>query len=309
MHKQMLVIKNNIGKISFLVLFVILWQTLQTASTTSIENEYLKNRQIEVLSLVSSEIFKPGDRVFLSTQNSTLQKVINGLGNSVYYFDANDAARSETELIKVMDTYCSMGKEQENPATFFIWTQDTSQTAMELSSTVRKLNFFYSFQAVLPYEGSSAYAIDKVLRLIPKQNIINRYCEATKLSGYEQIIYIIDSNEFSPWIGSMKTGRITWLASEPTRKMKISDFVVKDMPPLLGYDVYWVGTLEKGYSWTFENQDMAAFDQTVKLAKKQNSIFLIDRNTVFGNTAQRFFTECNGVSLVDSKLFRQICMK
>jgi hypothetical protein len=303
-------LKNNIGKFTILALFIILWQTLQISASSSLDEEYSKNRHIDVIRQVSQSIIKPGDIVFLSSHNALIQQAVDRLGASVFKFDSIDAIGFEAVLIQVLDKYCDLDQEQDKPAIYFIWTLDNKQTIMELSNAARGLNFLFGFQALLPYKGSDVFVIDNILGLQPKKNIIHRYCEANKLSGTRQVLLVVDANEFSPWIGSVITGRITWLASDPARNMINSDFAVKDRPPLVSYDVYWSKQLNSNLFWTFENQDMAAYELSVEQAKTQNSLVLVDRQAKLGITALRYLKECdNEQSTIESELFHQVCIK
>ena len=310
MHSWITITKNNISQFTLLVLFIFLWQTLQISSSTIFNDEDAKNRQIDVIRKVSPSIIKAGDEVILSTHNVYIRKDINQLGASLYEFDSIDPIGFENKLIQILDKYCKNNQEKDNPAYYFIWTKDNNSTTMELSKATRSLNFFFVFQALLPYQGSEAFAIDKILRLQPKENMIRRYCEANKFSGINQGLLIIDANEFSPWIGSVEIGKFTWLANDPTRKMTNSDYSVIDMPPLVTYDVFWLGVLYTPNYWTFENQDTEAYEQVVNQIKGQNGIVLMDRKAALGITSTRFVKECDREKvLLESQLFRQMCLK
>lgn len=303
------IFKNNLGNIAFLILLVILWQSLQVASSINIDGEAETSREIDAIRRASPDIIKPGDIVILTSENPQIRKDIDLLGASIHQFIPTDTNGFQLELTDVLQSYCNSDKDPSEPV-YFIWTQDNKQSAMELSNAVRDLNFFFSFQALLPYEGSSAFAIDKLLRLHPKENMIQRYCEVSALSGNNRVMVVIDANDFSPWIGSVNIGRITWLASNPTRKIEKSDFSVEDMPPLIGYDVYWLGVLDNGFVWTYENQDTNAYNQAVDQIKSQNGIVLMDRKATLSDLAGRFVKECDKETvLLESQLFRQMCLK
>jgi hypothetical protein len=302
---------GRIGQFAILVLFVILWQTLQIATTRSLlGEEHTADRQINVISEVSKRIIKSGDIVFLSTKSAVIGTELDNLGASVNRFNSNDATGFDTQLILVLDRFCNLDQEMMPPVTYFVWTVDSQQTIMELSNAARGLNFYFYFQALLPYKGSNAFAIDKVLRLQPKENLIHRYCEAKKIAESKPVLMVIDGKEFSPWIGSVKTGQITWLSSNPIRQMQNSDYVVIDMPPLATYDVYWMGQIYSKPYWSFENQDTEAYEKAVELIKAQNGIVLVDRQAELVVPAKNFITECdNAQSLLQSQLFRQMCLK
>jgi len=303
-------IKNNLGRIAFFTLLVFLWQSLQIASSIILNGEAATTRVVDAIRQVSPDIIRSGDIVLLSTQNALVQNDIDRLGALTYKFNPKDNDGFQIVLAEVLQSYCNLGKGQNKPLIYFIWTQDNKQTAMELSSAVRTMNFFFTFQALLPYEGSSAFAIDKMLRLLPKEKMIKRFCEATELTGNNQVVLVLNENEFSPWIGSVNIGRITWLSGDPDRKMFTSDFIVKDMPPLIGYDVYWLEALNKGFSWSFVNQDTEAYEKAVKHLKTQNGIVLVDSEIELGSTATRFIKECDrNQVLVESQLFHQMCLK
>jgi hypothetical protein len=302
--------KEKFAGLIILALLVILWQSLRFASSYSPYPEYAKNRHLEAVRQVSPSILKPGDNVFLSTQNSSIQEAIARSGANVYKFDSKDTAGFDAALLKVLDERCRLDPGQAQSGAYFIWTKDNELAAMDLSHAARNLNFFYFFQAVLPYRGADAFAIDDILRLQPKEGLIDRYCEARRLGVNKQVLMIIDTNDFSPWIGSVKTGPVTWLASDPTRNMAVSDFAVKDLPPLLTYDVYWMGQLSFIPYWTFTHQDRAAYEEAVKQAKSQGSVVLVDKGLKLGASTQTFLEQCaSGQPPVKSKILRQMCLR
>ncbi len=310
MHKLKSSLKSNFGRILILVLFIIIWQILQFSASSQLDEESSKNRATGAIRQASQNIIKSDDIVFISSHNASILQDVEQIGVSFYEFDSGDTNGFNTALLEVLDKYCSTNWAQGNHDAYFIWTMDNNQTTMDLSNAARGLNFFFTFQAVLPYEGSNAYAIDKFLRLQPKENIIQRYCEAKRLTITTPVILIIDANEFSPWIGSVISGRVTWLANDPIRKMTNSDYTIINMPPLRTYDVYWLAQLYSNPTWSFENQDMAAYELAVKQGKTQSSIVLVDREARLGITASRYLQKCdNKKTQFESKLFRQMCLK
>lgn len=304
-------LKNNVVKIFLLVfLFFPLWQSIMISSTVSFADDDAKNRQINTIIQISKSQLRQGNIVFLSTRNSSVSQNITHLEKSIYPFEAKDVPGFETQLTKVLNSHCSLGQDQVAPVYYFIWTQDTSQTTMDLSSAVRDLNFFFTFQTIMPYEGDSAYAIDKILRLLPKEEIINRYCEVNRISGNETAMVVMEADHFSPWIGSVNTGRIIWLASDPVRTSTTSNFVVKDMPPMISFDVFWMSRFKNGFTWTFMNQDTAAYRQDAQIIKDKNGIVLVDQNAKLGSPALNYLRDCdNGKKLIVSQIFRQMCLK
>ncbi|RPJ75885.1 MAG: hypothetical protein EHM20_08240 [Alphaproteobacteria bacterium] len=310
MHGWIKFFKDNLGKFFIVGFLLIIWQTLQISSSALSPVDISNMRPVEAIRREAKSIIKPGDVVFLSTQNKIIQQTIDQSGASVHKFDSTDETGFNAALQQVLDEYCNQDQKQDKPAIYFIWSNDNKLSAMELSQAARGLNFFFSFQAVLPYKGSDAFAIDKFLRLQPKENIIRRYCEVKRLAGTRQVLLTIDASEFSPWIGSVVTGNITWLANDPIRKMTNSDYAVKDMPPLVTFDVYWMSQLYSNFYWSFENQDLAAYDLAVGQAKAENYLVLVDRHAKLGITALRYLKECDhDQSIPQSQLFRQICIK
>jgi hypothetical protein len=139
---------------------------------------------------------------------------------------------------------------------------------------------------------------------------MERYCEALRVAGDAPVIVILDAGRFSPWIGSVVTGPITWLASGPERKMSTSDFAVNGMPPLVTYDVYWMGQLQGVPSWTFSNQDMAAYEQVVQAGSANGSVVLVDQDARLGATALRYLRDCRPEETsLRSSLFHQMCFQ
>jgi hypothetical protein len=309
MQKLIKFLKSNYGNIFILAFFLVLWQTLQISASTVLDN-YSTMRQFGSIEEAAKDILKPDDIVFLSSKNEYVRNAVSQTGASEYKFDSIDSNGFETALLQVLNKYCTAGTVLDKSNTYFIWTMDNKQTTMEMSKAARGLNFFFTFQALLPYQGSDAFAIDKILRLQPKVNMIRRYCEANKLSGTKSVLLIVDAKDFSPWIGSVVTGHITWLASDPTRTFSNSNYIVKDMPPLVTYDVYWLGQLYSNPSWSFENQDNAAYKLSVEQINTRNSVVFVDRQTGLGSIALRYLKECPiEQSSLASDLFRQLCFK
>jgi hypothetical protein len=179
-----------------------------------------------------------------------------------------------------------------------------------LGSVARALNFLFAFEAVLPYRGADALAIDKFLRLQPKESVFQSYCEAAELAGDRPVLVILDSDAFSPWIGSVVTGRVTWLAASPERHMVESQFAVAGMPPLLTYDVFWLSQVPYFGRWEFPNQDKAAYELAVANSRARDSLVLVDREAMLGTIARSHLAECRGGEpLLKSRLFRQMCFK
>jgi len=310
MRSWMARLEPHAGLIVLFALLIVLWQALQAAASFEPDAAYAERRAADAIRQASREILHPGDRVFLSSQNSPVRQALQELRANVYLIDPPDANGVETPLLQVLDDYCQRDEAQEEQAAYWIWTMDNPRTLMLLGQAARALNFFFGFQAVLPYRGSEAFAIDKLLRLQPKDDIISSYCEAGRVAATGPVLVVLDADRFSPWIGSMATGRITWLASGPEREMAASDFAVQDMPPLLTYDVYWMGQVPLFPSWVFTNQDMAAYDRTAQMSKVQAGVVLVDRKAELGITALRYLRECRlEEASLESSLFRQMCFK
>ncbi len=92
--------------------------------------------------------------------------------------------------------------------------------------------------------------------------------------------------------------------------MTESEFAVQDMPPLLTYDVYWMGQVPMVPRWTFENQDMAAYERAFQIGKAYDGVVLVDQKASLGDTALRFLRKCRpDETWIESSLFQQMCFQ
>jgi len=284
---------------------------LQTSATKSLLGEYQSYSKQSYLVLEKAQtILKPGDNVILSTGNNSFQDKLEKNDINVYSFDAKNKDDFDHQLLQILDHQCVSSTQFQSPNAYFIWTQDNKNSIMNLGPAAREMNFYFTFQAVFPYQGSDVFIIDKVLRLFPKEKILNRYCEAKRLIENNQAVIIIDKNDFSPWIGSINTSSITWLANNPIRQMKNSDFAVINMPPMITYDVFWMGQLYSEPSWSFKNQDHEAYGKAIENIKKAGGIILKDKGLPLGSVASQYLNECmNNQVTINSPQFEPLCLQ
>jgi hypothetical protein len=252
----------------------------------------------------AAAVIKPDDVVLLSTGSAAVQQVMEQTGASVKAIDATNWPGFETDLVHVLDGYCGQAAA---PSIYYVWTEDTPGGALELGKAARAVNFFFQFQALLPYEGYNAYAVDKILRLEPKWEAIARYCDALALAGGRDVVAILSPGDFSPWIGSMRVGRVTWLASDPTRTMTLSDFTVENLPPVTAYDANWMGITESGFTWTYNNSDAEAYREVFSRPGVKDTLLLAGNAAVIGPVTEGYVRECDG-NFFGGLFLRRICL-
>ena len=303
-------VKDRLAVLSMLATVALLWESAQAAAAVDPQQEAATTRAVEAIRRAAREIVKAHDDVFVSTPDPEIRQTLGQLGATIHELDSSNAMVTGGPLYQVLGTLCQGSHEAAGRAIYWVWTRKNDRSAVQLAPAARSLNYFFAFRAVMALEGDGAFAIDKLLKLEPKASMIRDYCEITRLSNARPAVVVLSSERFSPWIGAVVTGPITWLASSPKREMEVADFAVRDMPPLLTYDVYWMGQVPPFSSWTFANQDMAAYEEAVRGGKSADSLVLVDRGAKLGPAAMRFLKDCPvDEAPIQSSQFRQMCFK
>ncbi|HET6847183.1 MAG TPA: hypothetical protein VFH29_10145, partial [Anaerolineales bacterium] len=198
-----------------LPLFVALWLSSRLASSYDPIAGLAPTRSSSAILSAVTTLIKPGDAVLLSSEDSTLREALETQGATVVQAGPSDRQPVESFVLQQIETTCAQNSSRSATQTYWIWTGDDQRAPVQLGETARLLNFPYAFEAVLPYSGDQAFAIDRVLRLRPKDRIFGLYCAARAVAGQRSAILILDSESYSPWIRPMHTGDITWLPASP----------------------------------------------------------------------------------------------
>jgi hypothetical protein len=299
-------LRTNWSWVAIFVFLILMIITLQKAGTVVPANVYTSGFQIETIRKISPMIFNTGDTVFLASQNDSIQPDLERLDLTVYNFKPKEFPVFETSLLQWLNHYCESSGSGFPPA-YFVWIEEGDNTVIELANVARSLNFFFKFEAVAPFDGVNSIIIDKIFRLIPKTNLINRYCKALTIAGSNPALVIVNSEDYIPFIGVFQSGSITWLASSPARVgISRSDFEVSHMPGSLQH-IMWAEQFTS--SWNFENQDTIAYERAVKDIAPTHGLVLIDRDTPLGSIASQYFQECSSdQQKVEGSIFRKLCM-
>lgn len=260
------------------------------------------SRQADLIREEVARSIRPGDDVFLSTADGDVRRAVDAAGAAVHLFDPADAPAFTAELVNVLDTHCARA---DYPAAYLVWTGD----AADMAGPARDVNVYFRFEAVLPYEGYNVYAVANIVRLRPKTEMVARYCEAVETAAGRETVAILDPEVFTPWIGSVTTGNVTWLAAEPERVFRLSDFTVDNMPPVAAYDAYWMGITEEGFTWPFRNRDAEAYRDVFARPGAEDALLLMDKDAVIGPVAQGYVRECDDEDDFAGKYFRRVCIK
>lgn len=299
----------NLGQLLLFGALLGMWLLGQSAGSFDSESGGATDRMVRALEGAIDTAIQPEDVVFLSTRNPELVQAYTRRGPNTLPLDVSGLGDRPDPILSVLEAGCG-NEASAARQIFWVWSPDPGQLGLQWGQTARELRFFYDFQAVLRYQGDEAFAMDKLVRLLPKKYTADRYCEAKRLVGLQPAVLVLDARHFAPWIGAVITGRLTWLSSSPRREMSTSDFAVVDMPPFLAYDVYFMGQVPMLRSWIFQNRDLAAYTSAIAAAKSNGSVVLVDRNARLGAVAARFLRDCpSGQDVKASDLFTQMCLK
>ncbi len=293
---------RHIGRMVLPVIILLLWLMTDSASPSVGVDPSVVQRTSDLIQQATAQSIQPGDNVLFSTPDDSIHRSLNTTGAILREIDLKSPDAFQTELTALLDGYCS--GTMTSTAAYLIWTEN----AFTLGPAMRGVNFFFNFQAVLPYKGYNVYAVDKFLRLKPKTDVIGRYCEARKTAVGRDVVVILEPRAFSPWIGSVRMANITWLASDPLRVMLLSDFTVDGMPPVSTYDAYWLGFDTVGFPWSYKNSDAVAYREVFSHPGVKDSLLLMDKGAVIGPVAGGYVRECE-VDDSERKYFRRVCAK
>ena len=300
-------IKKHFGLLAVLIFLGILWVALQGAAKAVPGTVLGKQEQVEAVRQALSQYIKPGDEIFLASQETSIPQELKTLGANTYSFKPSDQTGFDKLLLGWLDKLCQQEGTRAGGRSYFVWTDDQAGTVALLGPATRALIFFSSFEAVVPYEGPGAFANDKILLLLPRAQLVRRYCEVRKLVGKTPVLVVVDVNEFPPLLGSFNLGSITWLASDATRKLNREDYSVKNIPAGQQFSVWSENWAE---SWSFTNQDSAAYELALTNTTKQKGLILADRNISLGSVASRYLVDCIGEQpLLQKSSFKQMCLR
>lgn len=294
-----LFIKRHAGRLVLPALLLTLWLLPAWAWSTAGPALAAAARQPELIRRAAAQSIRPGDDVFLSTGDAEVRRVVEDSGAAVHGFDT--PAAFPAQLVTVLDAYCARAA---YPDAYLVWTGD----AAAMAAPARDVNEYFRFEALLPYKGYNVYAVDKIVRLRPKTEMIARYCEAMDMAGGRDVVVLLEPETFSPWIGSVTTGQVTWLAADPVRTFRLSDFTVVNMPPVAAYDAHWMGITEEGFTWTFKNRDAEAYREVFTRPGAEDALLLMDKGAVIGPVAAGYVMECDDRGAV-GQYFRKVCLK
>ena len=259
------------------------------------------SRQADLIRDEVARSIRPGDDVFLSTADGDVRRAVDAAGAFVHPFDPAAGPAFTAELVNVLDTYCARA---DYPAAYLVWTGD----AADMAGPARDVNVYFRFEAVLPYEGYNVYAVANIVRLRPKTEMVARYCEAVDTAAGREVVAILDPRAFTPWIGSVTTGNVTWLAADPLRTTRLSDFTVDNMPPVSTYDAYWMGFQVMDFTWPYTNSDAEAYKEVFSRPGVKDALLLMDVGAFTGPVAQGYVRECEGHDSA-GKYFGRVCIK
>jgi hypothetical protein len=288
------------------VMLLILWLLLNSAAPPARADPSAIARQADLIRQAAASAIHPGDTVLLSTGDDAVRQSVDSTGASIRVFDPAAPVDVQTDLSTLVDGYCTSHGSHD---AYLIWTDDPGRGAFEMGSAMRGLNFFFKFQTLLPYKGYNVYAVDKFLRLEPKTAVIARYCEALNLATGRDVVAILGPRAFSPWIGMVRTAKVTWLAADPLRTMVLSDFTVGGLPPFSTYDAYWLGITESGFTWSFMHRDTEAYREVFSQPGVTDALLLMDKEAVIGLVAAGFVSECGVTDALEGAYFRRVCLK
>jgi hypothetical protein len=282
-----------------------LWAAMQGAAKAVPGTVYGKQQQVEAVHQALSQSIKPGDEIFLASQETSVRQELETLGAGIYSFTPRDQTGFETLLLKWLDRHCQQEGTPAGGKSYFVWTDDQAGTVTALGTAVRALIFFSSFEAIVPYEGSGTLATDKILLLLPREQLVRRYCEVKKLVDDRPVLVVVDVNEFPPLLGSYRLGNITWLASNETRVMHRADYEVKNLSVAQQF-IMWSTNFAD--SWSFTNQEAAAFEEAIANITGQKGLILVDRNISLGSVASKHLMDCIGEQpFLQTSSFEQMC--
>jgi hypothetical protein len=296
-------LKNQLGLLVLLVSLGLFWFAMQMAGESVPDTVYSQQKQVEVLKLAVASIVKPGDSVFLSSEDANLKQELEKDGVNIYSFSPKNNVEFEVKLLSWLDQYCQPGQISGEAKNYFVWTDDTAGTVQALGNSVRGLNFFSSFEAVIPYHVIQSMVIDKIILLQPRTSLIQRYCELKALTTERPVMVIINVSEFPPLLGSFRSGQIVWLASNETRVMKRTDYEVKNLPSQL-----FTWSTNFAEQWSFTNQETDAYLAAIREIKTDDGLFLVDKNTPLGDVPSMFFKICRPAQIATDS-FHQLCLK
>lgn len=291
--------------IAVLVFLCVLWAAMQAAAKAVPGTVYGKQQQVEAVRQALSQSIKPGDEIFLASQATIIRQELESLGASIYSFTPQDQTGFETLLLKWLDRSCQHDGTLSGSKSYFVWTDDRAGTVASLGNAVRALNFFFSFEAVVPYQGSGILTSDKILLLLPREPLVHRYCEVKKLVANRPVLVVVDVNEFPPLLGSFRSGNIIWLASNESRVMHRADYEVKNLSVGQQF-ILWSPNFAD--SWSFPEQETTAFESAIAEIIKQNGVILVDQDTSLGTVASKYLMKCTTEQpLLQNSSFKQMC--
>lgn len=292
-------IKRHAGRLVLPALLLTLWLLPAWVWSTAEPDPTAAARQPELIRRAAAQSIRPGDDVFLSTGDAEVRRAVEDTGAAVHMFDT--AAEFPAQLVTVLDAYCARAA---YPDAYLVWTGG----AAAMAAPARDVNVYFRFEALLPYEGFNVYAVDKIVRLRPKTEMIARYCEAVDLAGGRDVVAILEPEAFTPWIGSVTAGQVTLMAAHPVRTFRLSDFTVVNMPPVAAYDAHWMGITEEGFTWPFKNRDAEAYREVFTHPGAKDALLLVDKGAVIGPVAEGYVRECDD-NLNGGVFFRRLCLK
>ncbi|NMB56246.1 MAG: hypothetical protein GYA15_16265 [Leptolinea sp.] len=298
-------IKRHGARLVLPALLVTLWLLPARVWSPVGEDPFAAARQANLIRDAIARSIHPGDDVFLSTADKDVRRAVEAAGAAVHAFDPTAPQDFQIQLAGLLDNHCDRAGGQD---IYLVWTDSPGRGAFELGPAVREFNFFFRFQAQLPYKGYNVYAVDKFLRLEPKAEMIARYCEAVDIAAGRDVVAILDPRAFTPWIGSVTTANVTWLAADPKRTTRLSDFAVDGLPPVSTYDAYWMGFQLMDFTWSYKNSDAEAYREVFSRPGVNDALLLIDKKTIIGLVARGFVRECDEDVAV-GRYFRRVCIK
>lgn len=287
------------------VLFYLLVKITQSVIPDSVLTLY---DQYKVMLHAVDLNIQPGDIVFFSSRSQAIQEKLSVLGAEIIVINPNDDIAFDVSLGKLLTKKCNMQGDKK-AAIYFLWTEDDKTSVGNLGSAVRKMKFMFNFGTVVKYDGQNAIIIDKFFRLTQKEDMINYYCELQKISENHENVVFVNSQEFSPWIGFVKTGDIYWMAHTSKREIFWKDYFVDGLPALLSY-ASWTGHLDSKVPWDFKNQDKSALQTIITETTPGVTGYWLDKKLSVEYPLNLYFQECPPeVKTAGSRVFRQICLK
>jgi len=291
----------------FLLIFVVLLLFSVTRSLNSRANPVqTAHQQSSVILPFLSGLLIREDRVLLASQDVDLRGKVNILVSKMYHVNPNDHGQFEQTLESWLGMRCSSDGSKIVGRDYFVWTNDHADLLNKLGEVSRNLSFFASFEAVVPYKTEElAQIMDKVILLNPRHRLVDRYCEVMALLSKEQVaIAIVNSDEFH-LIGSVTTGRITWLSANETRNITRENYVVKNLPYIMDPAQWFPHFASR---WSFVNQETAAYQRVIKHFRSRRGLILQDKTAELGSVPSKFLHQCVD-SRLESKYFKELCLK